>query len=262
MLDAIQGHATGDPYLTPAPARSFLSEVERDPRKLKIGVMVDPWNGERTDADIAASTLATAKHLEALGHDVFEVTPALGVSWESLVSGNAAIWCGTLVGWIEGLATFTGRPMDDTTLEPATLACLRYGKQTSAAAFADALAMRNVLTRSVGAWFEKFDVLLTPTLPNRPDRIGRYAAGAGSMDGREWTDRVFRHSPFTPIFNVAGVPAMSVPLGQEPLTGLPVGMQFASGFAREDVLFQLAGQLERSQPWRHRRPLVWAGDRE
>lgn len=260
LLDAIQGHATGEPYVTPAPPRSFLSEVGRDPGTLKIGLMVDPWNGDTTDREIAAATVATARHLEALGHNVFEVTPALGVSWEELVRGNAAIWCGTLVGWITGLARATGRPLDESTLEPATLACLHYGQQASAAEFAAALDMRNVLTRQVGRWFEQFDVLLTPTLPHRPGAIGTYARDSESMSGLEWTDRVFRHSPFTPVFNVSGVPAMSVPLAAEAVTGLPIGMQFATGFAREEVLLRLAGQLEQSRPWHQRRPTIWAGD--
>ncbi|PLZ01761.1 amidase [Burkholderia sp. WAC0059] len=260
LLDAIQGHATGEPYVTAAPAQSFLSEVGRDPGRLRIGLMVDPWNGDRTDPAIAAATKATARHLEGLGHHVFEVMPSLGVAWEALVRANAIIWTGTLVGWIEGLAAATGRAIDETTLEPTTLACVRYGQRASAAEFAAALDLRNVVTRAIGGWFEQFDVLLTPTLPHGAPAIGTYSQGADSMDGLEWTDRVFRHAPFTPPFNVAGVPAMSVPLESDPTTGLPIGMQFAAGFAREDILLRLAGQLEQSRPWNARRPLVWAGD--
>ncbi|QET02144.1 amidase [Cupriavidus pauculus] len=259
LLDAIHGHAIGDPYVTAAPARSFLSEVSREPGKLTIGLMLDPWNGERTDPVISAATLSTVHLLEDLGHTVIELQPTLGLSWDAFVRMNATIWTATLVGWIEGLASATGRPIDDTMLEPATLACFRYGKEEKASEFAAALAMRNVVSRSVGAWFGDVDVLLTPTLPQMPLAIGAYGEGAGSMSGLDWTQRVFRHSPFTPPFNVAGVPAASVPLETHPATGLPIGMQFAAGFGREDTLLSLAGQLERARPWKDRRPLVWAG---
>ena len=51
---------------------------------------------------------------------------------------------------------------------------------------------------------------------------------------------------------------MSVPLFQDAATGLPIGMQFVAPAGREDVLFQVAGQLERSLPWAARQPGVWA----
>ncbi|MEX3950888.1 amidase family protein [Paraburkholderia sp. EG287B] len=99
------------------------------------------------------------------------------------------------------------------------------------------------------------------TLPQMPPAIGAYGAGAESMNGIAWTQRVFRHSPFTPPFNVAGVPAMPVPLETHPATALPIGMQFAAGFGREDTLLRLAGQLERARPRASRRPMLWAGRR-
>ncbi|NJP91812.1 hypothetical protein HCN51_20510 [Nonomuraea sp. FMUSA5-5] len=43
-------------------------------------------------------------------------------------------------------------------------------------------------------------------------------------------------------------------------TGLPIGMQFAAGYGREDLLFRLAGQLEQAIPWPGRTPAVWAGN--
>lgn len=259
LLDAVQGRATGEPYFTAAPAQGFLFEVGRDPGRLKIGLMVDPWNGDRCDPAIAEATQATARHLEQLGHRICIVQPSLGVSWDALVQANAVIWTATLVGWIDGLASATGRPIDQTTLEPATLACVRYGRQSSAVEFAAALEVRNTVTRAIGGWFGQFDVLLTPTLPHLPPAIGTYNQGAETLTGLEWTDRLFRHSPFTPPFNVAGVPAMSVPLESDPATGLPIGMQFAAAFAREDVLLRLASQLEQSRPWKTRRPSIWAG---
>ena len=119
--------------------------------------------------------------------------------------------------------------------------------------------MRNTVSRAVGTWFDDIDVLMTPTLPEMQGALGTFAVGAERMSGLDWTARVFRHTPFTPPANVAGTPAMSVPLCVDPDTGLPIGIQFMGGFAREDLLLRLAGQLEQTMPWAARRPAVWAG---
>ena len=58
--------------------------------------------------------------------------------------------------------------------------------------------------------------------------------------------RAAAHAPFTAPYNLAGVPATSVPFPQQ---GKPVGVQFAAAFGREDLLFSLAGSIERAKPW-------------
>lgn len=259
LMDIVQGQAPGDPYYTTAPAEGFLSQVGRDPGRLRIGLLDTPWNGAALDPEIADSTDAVARELEALGHHVERISAPLGTSWESFVEANAHIWCATLVRWIDGLATATSRPIDLTSLEPATLACYAYGQQSRAVDFASALEVRNLISRSVAGWFEDIDVLLTPTLPCLPQTLGTYNVGAEHMDGLQWTARVFAHSPFTPVFNVAGTPAVSLPLGMSHSQGLPIGLQFAARFGAEDVLLRLAGQLEQALPWHQRKPKIWAG---
>ncbi|RON50149.1 amidase [Pseudomonas frederiksbergensis] len=260
LMDIVQGGAPGDPYHTVAPAEGFLAHVGRDPGRLRIGWLETPWNGAAIDPDIAAASHAVARELEALGHHVEPVSAPLGTSWDSFVEANANIWCATLVRWINGLAAATSRPIDLTTLEPATLACYAYGQQARAVDFAAALDTRNLIARSVAGWFEHFDILLTPTLPRLPQTLNTYSLGAEHMDGLQWTARVFDHSPFTPVFNVAGTPAISLPLGISRNQGLPIGIQFAARFGAEDVLLRLASQLEVAMPWHQRRPDIWAGN--
>ncbi len=68
-------------------------------------------------------------------------------------------------------------------------------------------------------------------------------------------DRIVKENltwvPFTQLANITGLPAMSVPLYWN-TDNLPLGSQFIAPFAREDVLLQLAAQLEKAQPWFNR----------
>ncbi|MDO8047409.1 amidase [Janthinobacterium sp. SUN211] len=259
LLDCVQGVMAGEPYVTSPPGHSWLSQVGVVPGKLRIGVQRAASNGARPVPAIEAVLDATVRLLVSLGHHVEEVSPALGVSWEAFVHANAGIWCANLVPWIDGLAQESGRTVSLETLEAATLACYRHGKTVSAVDFVAALDVRNTVTRHAGALFGQYDVLLTPTLPDVPWQLGRYGEKEEQLDGVGWTARLFEHSPYTPLANVAGLPAMSVPLGMSS-EGVPIGMQFMAGYAKDGVLLRLAGQLERAAPWVQRRPPVWAGN--
>lgn len=258
LLDAVQGVLPGEPYVTAAPGFTWLSQVGQAPGRLRIAVQRAAGNGARPVPAVSAALDETVRLLDGLGHHVEEAQAALGVSWEAFVQANARIWCANLVPWIDGLAQESGRGVSLETLEPATLACYRYGKTVSAVDFVAALDVRNTVTRHAGAFFKDYAVLLTPTMPDLPWQLGRYAENETSLDGLSWTARLFEHSPYTPLANVAGLPAMSVPLGMSD-DSLPIGMQFMAGYARDGVLLRLAGQLERAAPWVHRRPPVWAG---
>ena len=258
LLDAVQGVMPGEPYVTAAPGHNWLSQVTIAPGRLKIGVMREASNGRRPDAEVGAALDGCVRLLTGLGHQVEEAALPLGVSWEAFVLANARIWCANLVGWIDGVAQQQGRAISSATLEPATLACYRYGKTVTAVEFVAALDVRNTVTRQSGAFFAQYDVLLSPTLPSLPWQLGKYGEDADKMDGVAWTARLFEHTPYTPLANVTGLPAMSVPLAMSS-EGMPIGMQFMAGAGREACLLRLAGQLEQAAPWIQRRPVAWAG---
>ena len=136
----------------------------------------------------------------------------------------------------------------------------KLGQELGATQLLGAMYQRDIVTRNVGQIFSHYDVLLTPALPNPPPAIGQYNEGQDALDGRGWMARVFDHSPFTAVFNVSGCPAMTMPLAQDSKSGLPIGMQFGAGDGREDMLLQLAAQLEHALPWNARRPAIWAGN--
>lgn len=259
LLDAIQGVAIGDPFEIAKPQHSYLSETTREPGSLRIGLLLHPLNATRSVEPVAKATRNVAVQLQGMGHSVEEVSLDIGLSWESFVEMNARFWSANTAAWVNAIAAGTGRPIDASTLEPATLSLHEMGSRLTAIDLLEAMYSRNLVTRHMGNFFCKYDILLSPTLPALPPTIGSYNEGQEQLDGRGWMDRVFTHSPFTALANVTGSPSMSMPLAFDPESGLPIGMQFSAGFGREDMLLRLAGQLERALPWAARKPEVWAG---
>ncbi|WAP53778.1 amidase [Streptomyces sp. S465] len=260
LLDQIQGPEPGDPYFAQQPSRPYAEEVTRHPGSLRIGVLTQAWGGRRTAPPVADALSRTARLLESLGHQVTEADVGLGVDWEEFVLANALLWTANLTASVDELAAASNRPVDSSTLEPVILASYHYGQRVTGAQFVTALAVRNRVARSLARYFDAYDMLLTPTLPELPVPLGTYAEGAEALDGLGWLDRILDRSPFTAVFNVAGTPAMSVPVTADTGTGLPIGLQFAAGYGFEGSLFRLAGQLEQASPWAGRTPTVWAGN--
>lgn len=261
LLDRIRGPEPGDPYFAQEPSRPYAEEVARPPGSLRIGVLTRAWGGRRITPPVADALSRTVRLLESLGHQVEEAEVGLGADWEEYVLANACLFTANLAAMVDGLATAFGRPVDSSTLEPATLAGYRYGQRVGGARFVTALTIRNRVARSLAQYFDAHDILLTPTLPELPVPMGTDAESGEALDGLGWIRRVFDRSPFTMPFNMAGTPAMSVPVTADAETGLPIGMQFAAGYGLESRLFRLAGQLEQASPWTGRIPPVWAGNR-
>ena len=106
--------------------------------------------------------------------------------------------------------------------------------------------------RQVAGFFQRYDVLVSPTMCKPPHPLGVLDMSAPDLDAH--LAAVFASIGFTSLFNSAGNPAMSVPLATSS-AGLPLSVQFAGRFGDEATLFRLAAQLEAAQPWARRRHL-------
>ena len=124
-----------------------------------------------------------------------------------------------------------------------------------AEALLGALAVMNQITRQVATFFSDYDVLLTPVTAASALPLGTLNANEANVDAVAWSEKTFAFAPFTPLFNMTGQPALSLPLARD-VDGMPIGMQFAAPFGREDILFKLAYQLEQASPWPQLAPLV------
>ena len=255
LLDAVQGAGLGDPYVAPAPPCSYVEAMNRRPTPLRVALMSTAWGKHKTDPEVLEGLAATARQCEALGHTLTEAVPPL--DWDEFVRNCMAYWTANLAVWIDELASALARPIDASTLEAATLACYRHGKSLKATDLLHAMEVANRISRTFAAFFQQYDVLLTPTLPQPPATLGTINANDASLDAEGWTRRTFAFTPFTPVFNMTGQPAISLPLARTG-AGLPIGMQFVGHFGAEDVLINLAAQLESSMPWPRVAPLARA----
>jgi amidase len=108
------------------------------------------------------------------------------------------------------------------------------------------------LSRRFDAFFQQVDAMLTPVVHEVPPQLGYLGS---DVPGAQMFERLTRYVSYTPMHNVAGTPAMSVPLGLS-AAGLPIGSQFAARVGSEELLYGLAFELERAAPWAGRRPGV------
>lgn len=108
-------------------------------------------------------------------------------------------------------------------------------------------------SRRMARFLKDYDVILTPTLAKPPIEHGILSLSRADVAG--FIADLAAFMPFTPLANLTGQPAMSVPLHWTS-DGLPVGVQFLGRFGEEATLFRLAGQLEKSQPWSDKRPVI------
>jgi amidase len=272
MLDATAGADIGAPYYAVPPARSFLSEVGTDPGKLRIAFTSQPLVGSIVDEDCVKGLEATVKLCEELGHEVVEDMPP--INRQAIANAFMTIICSETRAFIREAEEYINRKASSKDFEPLTWMVALLGDQFKASDLSFAINSVQFASRKVGEFFEKYDVLLTPTVAMPPLKKGETqvqgiqaammklfaSLNAGFLTLRligldYMTAEAFKFAAYTPLFNATGQPAMSVPLYWND-AGLPIGMQFAGRYGDEATLFRLAGQLEKARPWSERVPPI------
>jgi amidase/6-aminohexanoate-cyclic-dimer hydrolase len=254
LLDVGQGPAPGDPYWAPPPERPFLQEVQeaqqaQEPRRLRIALQTESFNGSAVHPDCAAAARDAAALCEELGHIVEE--QPLQVDTEAVGEATRVIIGANLRASIEDRAKALGRELRPEDVESATWAMVQLAASAEAAQYARALKVIHGVGRRVAAFLEEVDLLLTPTMCTPPAKLGELSLSTSDL--MALLGRLMASTGFTQLFNIAGNPAMSVPLHWN-AAGLPIGVQFAGRFGDEATLFRLAAELERARPWFERRP--------
>jgi amidase len=251
LLDATHGPGIGDVIIAPTPRRPFIDEVGADPGRLRIGFLDFNPRGGDVHADCVDGVHKTAKLLESLGHHVEPGFPEI-FSDNDFGRAFSMLWSTNMGTAIRRFSEALGREMTPNDIEAMNWAQAEFAKGVNGVDFSLAQASSIQFRRAIQSWWTKgWDLLLTPTLaapplpigsmPNNPERPMTPLMTAGS-----WV-------AFTSQFNISGQPAISLPLHRT-AEGLPVGMQLAAAYGREDVLIRVASQLEQAAPWAHLTP--------
>lgn len=222
-------------------------------KRLKIGLLTSSTTGKPIDPEVKAATENVAELCRELGHEVFEFGFPAGFNVEEFVDYFTLYWAAGAAEFVQQAMAFSGKPAGVDIVEPLTLYLAQkfQARQDELPAAVQYLAGFEAVYHS---WFESMDILLTPTLPQLPFRIGEI----GPMTNpAEHFAKVSDYASFTPIMNASGAASMSVPLAWSE-GGLPIGIMFSAKRGDDGMLFELAYELEQARPWADKIPPVHA----
>jgi len=136
-------------------------------------------------------------------------------------------------------------------MDPLLVKWIKVGLKISAADFVRAQIRRNELRDKVRRFFERYDLLLTPSLP-----VVAFKAGVSAQEGLKDSPVDYRNwSPFSGIFNLTQVPAASVPAGFT-REGLPVGLQIVGRRFADLTVLKASAAFESIRPWADAKPAL------
>jgi len=215
-------------------------------QRLRIAFSTRSYTGGAPHPDVEAAAQRAARLCADLGHEVVEAAPA--IDGGQYIDAFMTVWSSFAAG-VRKIAEQRG--LDPAAvLEPWTLGLAALYNRKPAGAMEAAIAHFARVQHAYDAFFERYDVLLTPTLAAPPVRVGEQAP---TIEYASLYERVLDWVDYTPVHNGAGNAAMSVPLGTSSM-GLPIGVQFAAPQGGERRLFELAYELEAAAPWGGRWP--------
>jgi Asp-tRNA(Asn)/Glu-tRNA(Gln) amidotransferase A subunit family amidase len=238
-LDAVVGYHASDASSLPRPGYLFEQTLEDLPRKLRIGF--HPDFGHAVEPEVRRLTADAASVFRQLGHEfsvIDEPVIETAQAWRTISGGHSLA---SLGAYIDEHREQFGRSFVAAVDSAQKLTWRDYG---------DAYRVRDAFNRWLGRVFERFDLLLTPTLSITAFRAG--GPPPSEIDGQRIAD-MLHALVFTYPFNLSGHPAASVRAGITK-EGLPCGLQIIAERHRDDLVMQAAYAYEQAQPWNDQWP--------
>lgn len=258
FVDSCRGGAPGEymPYWLPSEPYSEL--IHRDPGRLRIAVSHE-WGDYKATPHIVAELKRASGFLEKLGHHVEWVIP--DIDFHAAYQAQTDCYIMNFSQVIIGLMEQKGleRPPADL-VEPICIRVWEDGRNASYTHRAKMQAAFNDTSRRLSAFFEDWDIILTPTMALPTPEVGttEYLTTSDNPNVYDWFENLWRIFAYTPIANLCGLPGISLPMA-ELENGLPFGIHALTRQGDDGLLLQLGAQIERALngKWNHgRRPAV------
>jgi amidase len=251
FLDAMGAATDTDLWSTAATAPDgFRQAATRDPGSLRIGILESPPSDVEIAPECTAAVHAATEALRAAGHtvDLIDAAELPGVdavrpAVKVMLCTNFAVLLSTVIAPEQHhlLMPYT-RWLAESAAEYSSVDLSR----AESALYAAALQYRAVLA--------PYDAVVSPTTTAPPQPIGALRCD----DGEESLAAMARWSALTPMANISGTPAVSLPV-HVTADGLPIGVQLSASAGSDELLVSLSAQLERAFGWQTRHPTVWNG---
>ncbi|HEY3630544.1 MAG TPA: amidase [Jatrophihabitantaceae bacterium] len=210
-------------------------------RRLRIGLVLDTVTGAEVDAPTRAAVENTATLLEKLGHHVEPVELPVGEQF----ADDFVLYWGMLAALATRLGRFTfGRSFDPSQLDGLTQGLHRHYVRNLRHTPAMLYRLRRT-PRIYARMFARHELLLSPVLAHVTPRIG-YLSPNVPFD--VLIERLRGYVAYPPLNNIAGSPAISLPLGQTD-DGRPIGVHLGAAYGDERTLLEVAFALEAERPW-------------
>lgn len=260
LLDVMSGPSPGDPYMVRGSASYSDALLTPPSSQLRIAFCEENWAGVPTSEPSRQALRAILGPLLDAGHFLEEASP--GFDWDVFFEATTTVMCANIASGVETLSRAFGRRPESGELQASTWGCYEHGKSISATDLLSALGQFNDISRSVGVFFERYDLLATPTNVFPPPRLDEcYSCDPSDpIDGPSYQRNVYSNDHFVCLANMTGQPSITLPV-YETEDGLPLGVQLIGRHCAEDLLMSIGQHLETALSWSTRRPQVHVSGR-
>jgi len=240
MMEVIAGRDDRDIYSLSEIGLEYLSLLDGDLKGIRVGWSPD-LSYALVDPEVLVITTSALRVFESLGANIEDA----GFELENQGPVFSVIWAVTIASEVaDKLEEWRDK------MNPQLVRTVERGMNVRAIDYAYAAQARKEFWSKIQPIFEKYDVLLTPTLSVPAFDISTYQvteiAGVKGEPALDWT-------PFTYPFNFTGQPAASVPCGWTE-DGLPVGLQIVGGRFADATVLRVAAAFEEAAPWADKYP--------